>query len=91
MSQEHKVVDDIKLNTTQPTNLTFKKLYTWTIWQFPRKKKGGLLGAVRPPVAEHGWFPAIIHVKDKKAQVYAHLSKTFASPETAVEYLHNHE
>jgi hypothetical protein len=89
MSQKQNVVAGIKLRAKSPTSLAFGDLFTWTIWQFPRRKAGGLLGAVRPPVAEHGWYPAIIHAKDKRAHVHAHLDATFDSPEAAVDHLNS--
>lgn len=77
----------IDLDAKKPTTLTFGELYTWVIWQFPRKKDGGLCGAVHPPTANQGWFPAIIHNKDKRVLVHAHLNESFTTPEAAVEYL----
>jgi len=89
MSQKGNVVAGITLKMDAPTDLSFGQLFTWTIWQFPRKQAGGLLGAVHPPLAEHGWFPAIIHVKDRRAQVHAHLDETFSSPEAAIDHLNS--
>ncbi len=89
MSQKRNVVAGIKLRKDQPTELAFRELFTWTIWQFPRKKARGLVGAVRPPIAEHGWFPAILHIREKKVMVHAHLPETFVSPEAAVEHLNS--
>jgi hypothetical protein len=87
MTNKYHVVADVKLRLSKPTRLAFEDLYTWTIWQFPRRKTGGLMGAVRPPIAEHGWYPAIIQTKEKQALVHAHLDQVFDSPEDAVEHL----
>lgn len=89
MTQKYHVIADVKLRVNRPTRLTFEDLYTWTIWQFPRRKTGGLLGAVRPPIAEHGWYPAVIQVSEKQALVHGHLEQVFDSPEDAVEHLNS--
>ena len=86
MKNENKVIK-VNLNGQRPTTLTFNDLYTWTIWQFPSKGKGGLRGAVHPPIASHTWYPAIIKAKEKKVLVHAHLDQTFPSPEAAADYL----
>jgi hypothetical protein len=87
MSQKTRMLDNIKFNNDQPTKLDFYQLYTWTIWQYPRKIKEGLCGAVHPPLPEHGWFPAVIQRKEKKIQVHAHLDKEFETPESAARFL----
>jgi hypothetical protein len=87
MSKKKWKIGNIKLKKHRATHLDFRALYTWTIWQFPRKIQSGLCGAVHPPDSEHGWFPAVIIVKEKKAQVYAHLDQTFDSPEEAAKFL----
>ncbi len=83
MSSENFVVADIALDMTQATELTFHELETWVIWQFPRKKGPGLCGAVRPPIPQHGWYPAIILPDQKRVHVLAHLHTTYPSPEEA--------
>jgi hypothetical protein len=83
MNAETFVVANIALDPTQATELTFHDLATWVIWQFPRKKGGGLCGAVRPPIPQHGWYPAIILPKEKRVQVLAHLHATYPTPEEA--------
>lgn len=88
-AREKHVVADIVFRTNRPTRLTFAELYTWVIWQFPRQKGTGLCGAVRPPIAEHGWFPALIQSKEKRVQVYAHLDETFSTPEAAADYFNS--
>ena len=79
-------VADITLSKKHPTKLTYDDLYTWVIWQFPKLKKDGLCGAVRPPIPDHQWYPAIIHLKEKKVDVYAHVDTEYDSPETASEH-----
>ena len=84
-----KVIDSLQFDTINPTELSFAELYTWVIWQFPRKQKSGLCGAVHPPIPEHGWFPAIITPQKYQISIHAHLEETFATPEAAAEYLQN--
>lgn len=79
-------VDNITLSKKQPTKLTYDELYTWVIWQFPKLKGDGLCGAVRPPIPDHHWYPAIIYLKEKKVDVYAHVGDEYDSPETASEH-----
>jgi hypothetical protein len=87
MSKEDMVYGGVKMRPDSPTNLTFRRLFKWVIWQIPRKRGEGLLGAVRPPDDEAGWIPATIQPKEKKARVHAHLNRKFHSPEAAIEYL----
>jgi len=89
MNEEEQVVANINLSKQQPTKLTFQKLYTWVIWQFPIPKGDGLYGAVHPPIPEHGWYPAVILVEEKCVNVFAHLNRRFSTPETASEFFHN--
>jgi hypothetical protein len=79
-------IDQVTLNTAVPTELPLQALFTWVIWQFPRKKGGGLLGAVRPPTTRHGWFPAIIHNKNKTVLVHGQVERSFDTPEAAADY-----
>jgi hypothetical protein len=88
MKQKQNVVDSVTLNTNQPTDISFQELYTWVIWQFPRKKADGLCGAVRPPIANHDWFPAIIYAEEERVQIFAHLDKLFSTPEEAADFIH---
>jgi hypothetical protein len=62
-------------------------LYTWVIWQFPRRKKEAFCGAVRPTIAGHSWFPALIQPDRRHVHVYGHLSKQFTTPEAAAKHL----
>lgn len=89
MSQEKKSIAGLMLKTEKPTKFKLEALHRWTIWQFPRKIKDGLCGAVHPPITAYGWLPAIIKIKDKskKAYIYGHLNQTFDTPEAAADYL----
>lgn len=84
--EKQRKIANIVLRREGPTELTFKELFAWVIWQFPRPKKAGLCGAVRPPIPDHGWFPAVIKPKEKRVLVHAHIEEPFPSPEAAVEY-----
>jgi hypothetical protein len=89
MAPEKKhVIANLAFNKSQPTTLAFAELFTWVIWQFPKEAKGGLCGAVHPPGSEHGWYPAIIHLDTEKVQVFAHVDKSFPTPETAADHFH---
>ena len=91
MTEDEKVkaIDSLHFDTTKPTDLAFAELYTWVIWQFPRKQKSGLCGAVHPPIPGHGWLPAIINPQKQQITIHAHLAETFATPEAAADFLHN--
>lgn len=88
MARKKLTVARIDLDTDKPTHLTFKEIYSWVIWQFPRRISGGFCGAVRPPIPHHDWYPALIQQKEKRVQIYAHLNETFATPEAAADHLH---
>ncbi len=92
MKQEippNQVIENIPFHTNRPTEVTFRQLHNWVIWQLPRHKLNGLMGAVHPPLAGYGWLPAVILLKEKRVQVYAHLNTPFASPEEAIEFVGN--
>ncbi len=72
--QKTTLVHNVELNADQPTSLTFTQLHEWVIWQFSQQKEDGLSGAVRPPILEAHWYPAIIHPKEKRVQVFGHLN-----------------
>ena len=75
----------------KPTVLTFRQLYTWVIWQFPQVKNNHLCGAVRPPIADHGWYAALIDTNRQVVHLFAHIDQLFDSPEEAAAYLNtNH-
>jgi hypothetical protein len=90
MSQTRKI-DTVAVAGDRPTELTFDQLHTWVIWQFPRRKGAGFCGAVRPPLPEHGWLPAVIRAADRRALVHAHLAERFETPEAAAEWLQQQE
>jgi hypothetical protein len=87
MSSKRREVATILIRTDRPTDLTFDELYTWVIWQFPQPKAAGLCGAVRPPIANHSWFPALIRSRERQVLVYGHLKHEFATPAQAAEWL----
>jgi hypothetical protein len=87
MSKEKRTVASIVLRNDRPTELSFKELYTWVIWQYPRQKGSGLCGAVRPPIANHCWYPALIKNAERRIRVHGHLDQEFATPEQAAEWL----
>lgn len=80
-------IDKIEFSQEAPTELSFQELYDWVIWQFPRLHGKALHGAVHPPVARHGWLPAIIEPQKKRVSVYAHLEARYATPEAAADAL----
>lgn len=75
------------VRTDRPTEVTLRDLYTWVIWQFPRPKGTGLCGAVRPPIANHTWFPALIRSRDGRVLIYGHIDQDFARPQEAADWL----
>ncbi|UCG23156.1 MAG: hypothetical protein JSW55_13455 [Chloroflexota bacterium] len=87
MSSKRREVASVMIRADRPTDLTFAELYTWVIWQFPRPKGAGLCGAVRPPIANHSWFPALIKSRDGQAVVYGHVKREFATPAQAADWL----
>lgn len=87
MSENSITIADVKLRKDRPTELAFEALYSWVIWQFPKKKSGGLCGAVKPPLANHSWYPALIRKMDKKIFVCGHLEIEFSTPDEAASWL----
>jgi hypothetical protein len=85
--QTGKVVAGMTFNLEGPTTVPMKELYTWVIWQFPRRKQAGYCGAVRPTIAGHSWFPALIQPDRESVHVYAHLTEQFPTPEAAAKHL----
>lgn len=77
------LVHDIELNPEQPTSCSFEQLSDWVIWQFPQQAEDGLSGAVRPPIPEANWYPALINPKEKRVQIFGHLDTHFDTPEKA--------
>ena len=87
MRVEKKEIAQLKLDATKPTTFNLKLLRDWVIWQFPKKRVSGYFGAVHPPLAKHGWLPAVIHLDKNEAQIHGHVSETFDTPELAADYL----
>jgi len=86
MVKQNRTIGGVKFRSDRPTTLTYKQLFKWVIWQFPRPQKKGFCGAVHPPTTEDAWIPAIIEVNKERVQVYAHIGKNFQTPETAAEF-----
>lgn len=89
MSAKRREVESLQLRLDGPTDLSLDDLYTWVVWQFPRLKKSRLCGAVRPPIADHNWYPALISRNDKRVSVYGHLDQDFETPAEAASWLEN--
>ena len=87
MTDKTKKVDTIIIKLDQPTDLSFTDLHTWVIWQYPRQAGKGLCGAVRPPLPEHGWLPAIIRLKEKHVQIHGHIDQHFDTPAAAADWI----
>lgn len=87
MDEETRAALGITFNEDGPTRLTMHQLRHWVIWQFPRPKGKGLSGAVRPSIAGHGWYPAIVEASKKRVWVYANIAEPCDSPEKAVKKL----
>jgi hypothetical protein len=87
MADLEKKVDEIMIKLDQPTELSFSDLHTWVIWQYPRPVGKGLCGAVRPPLPEHGWLPAVIRLKEKIVQIHGHVGQQFDSPNAAADWV----
>jgi hypothetical protein len=89
MSGRRRQVDTLELRLDGPTELSLDDLFRWTVWQFPRLRHARLCGAVRPPIANHSWFPALIGRRDQRVSVYGHLDQEFATPGDAASWLEN--
>lgn len=76
----------LTLATDTPTRLTREELDKWVIWQFPHPHADGFRGAVHPPVAGHGWYPALIRPKAKDIQLFGNIPNPFSSPEEAISF-----
>lgn len=91
-TQAQHTIAGIALSNEKPTTLTYEELYAWVIWQFPRPQNGGLIGAVHPPMPQHGWIPAIIFTGNKKQiEIHAHLNEQYPTPESAADYFHSQD
>jgi hypothetical protein len=89
MSGNRRQVESVEIRIDGPTELTLDDLYSWVVWQFPRPRRSGLCGAVRPPIANHTWFPALINRHDQRISVHGHLDREFATPAEAAEWLNS--
>lgn len=87
MTKREQQVASIKLNSSKPTELKLSDLFTWIIWQYPRKADHGLCAAVRPPLAKHGWYPAVINQMGKSIVVHGEVPKPFKTPSDAADWL----
>jgi hypothetical protein len=87
MSSQERTIANIRLFEDRPTDLTFKDLHTWVIWQFPRKRGQWLCGAVRPPIAKHCWLPALIDPVENLVQIQGQSENTFETPDEALDWL----
>jgi hypothetical protein len=77
----------VAIRTDRPTELTFGDLYTWVIWQYPRPRGSAMCGAVRPPIAKHTWYPALLSSRDNRILLFGHLSQEFGKPSEAADWL----
>jgi phosphoglycolate phosphatase-like HAD superfamily hydrolase len=87
MNERKTIVADVTLKSDAPTLLTFEQLRTWVIWQYPRRRAGGLCGAVHPPLAQFAWLPAIVRPKERQVEVHAHVGREFDTPRAAADWL----
>lgn len=85
-SKKH-TINGLAFDSAGPTIVSLDQLYTWVVWQFPRLRAGGFSGAVHPPIAGYGWYPAIIDPTKRRVLVYAHLEEPFRSPEAAAKQI----
>lgn len=46
-----------------------------------------MCGAVKPPIANHTWYPALIKQHERKVLVHAHIAVEFSTPNAAAEWL----
>lgn len=81
------VVEGVTLRAGGKTTVAMADLYAWVVWQFPRLKPGGHIGAVHPPDANVGWFPAIIQTDGTHVTIYGGNTDHFPTPETAAKAL----
>lgn len=86
-ARKRPVVDGIKLELNEPTAVPMERLFSWVIWQFPRTREGGFSGAVHPPEAQHGWYPAVINSEGGQVLIYGHVVERFPTPEAAAKHL----
>ncbi len=77
----------IQLKDDGPTELSFDDLFTWVIWQFPRKRGAWQFGAVKPPIPNHGWLPALIKQGERIVQVFGHIKLQCDTPDDALNWM----
>jgi len=75
------------MDPSEPTSVPVERLYAWVIWQYPRPRDGGYSGAVHPPEAGHGWYPAVVNVEQGHVLIYGNVKEQFTTPETAAKHL----
>lgn len=80
-------VSGIDLSLSEPTTVPMKELQAWVIWQFPRRTAKIHYAAVKPSLADHGWFPATIDKSRKQVTIYANIEAALDSPEAAARQL----
>jgi hypothetical protein len=90
-SEKENIIAGIKLHTDKPTDVSLHRLYGWVIWQFPRSEKRGFQAAIRPPLAEHDWIPALIQAEKDRARVYGNALKRYPTPEEAAEFFQEND
>lgn len=87
MSSDFFTLADIQLSKDQPTTLSLSDVCNWIIWQFPKIAGKGLCGAVHPPIAGYGWFPANVEPGESLVHIYANVATPFKTPESAAQYI----
>lgn len=87
MSSQERTIANLSINKDRTTDLSFDELYSWVIWQFPRKRGNWLYGAIRPPIANHSWLPALIKPSETRVQVHGYANRDFDTPDEALEWL----
>jgi hypothetical protein len=87
MSGQEIIIANLAINVDRPTDLSFDDLYTWVIWQFPRKRGKWLCGAIRPPIANHQWLPALIDPIECIVKVHGDAKQQFDTPDEALNWL----
>ena len=86
-SRKRVIVDQITFDLSAPTPVPLQRLHTWVVWQFPRLRPEGYSGAVHPPEAGYGCYPAVIDALANLVLVYANVKERFPTPEAAARHL----
>ena len=87
MTRKKLVIDDIAFEADELTVVPLNRLFAWVVWQFPRPREDGFNGAVHPPEADHGWYPAIINSAKGNAKIFGHVKEPYPTPEAAAKQL----